>query len=131
MVHALNEIHRVLVGGSILIDLRPFADQSPVEVVSGRQTHLAGRLDQLPEDIANDEAANQAIAKAAEQGWFTLERKQFFPFSSSGICLKKCRHISKMNGQTSLAFPKIYGEMSARCGLWQMLMLFYAYDGRC
>jgi SAM-dependent methyltransferase len=81
MVHALKEIHRVLAPGGILIDLRPFADSSPVEVASDSQTHLAGHLDQLPEDIANDEAANQAIAKAAEQGRLTLERMEFFQFS--------------------------------------------------
>jgi hypothetical protein len=80
MVHALDEIQRVLVEGGILIDLRPFMDQSPFEVVSGSKILLAGRISQLPEDIANDEAANRAIAKAAEQNWFTMERKEFFPF---------------------------------------------------
>jgi hypothetical protein len=81
MVHALNEIHRVLASGGILIDLRPLVDLSPVEVVSGSKTvSLAGRVSQLPEDIANDEAANKAIAKAAEQNWFIQELEAFFPF---------------------------------------------------
>lgn len=81
MVHALNEIHRVLAGDGILIDLRPLMDQSPVEVVSGSKIHLAGRVSQVPEDIANDEIANKSIETAAEQGWFILERREFFPFS--------------------------------------------------
>jgi hypothetical protein len=81
MVHALKEIQRVLASAGILIDLRPFVDKSPVEVVSGGETHLAGVVNQLPEDIANDEAANKSIEKAAEQGWFILERREFFPFS--------------------------------------------------
>jgi hypothetical protein len=80
MVHALKEIHRVLAGGVILIDLRPLIDLSPIEVVSVREAKLAGVVNQLPEDISNDEAANKAIAKAAKQNWFTLERKEFFPF---------------------------------------------------
>jgi hypothetical protein len=80
MVHALNEIQRVLVGGGILIDLRPLMHGSPIEVVSGSRVRFAGVVNQLPEDIANDEAANDAIARAAEQGWFSLERKEFFPF---------------------------------------------------
>ena len=35
MVHALEEIRRVLLPGGILIDLRPLADRWRVEVVSG------------------------------------------------------------------------------------------------
>jgi len=82
MVHALKEIHRALAPGGILIDLRPLMDLSPVEVVSVSQTiNLAGVVNQLPEDIANDEAANKAIEKTAEQGWLILERRVFFPFS--------------------------------------------------
>jgi hypothetical protein len=81
MVHALQEVQRVLAPAGILIDLRPLMDGSPVEVVSGGKTHLAGRVSQLPEDIANDAAANKSIEKAAEQGWFSLERREFFPFS--------------------------------------------------
>jgi len=81
MVHALNEIRRVLVGDGILIDIRPLVDLSPVEVVSGGEMfNLAGHVRQLPEDIANDEAANKSIAKAAEHNWFILERKEYFPF---------------------------------------------------
>jgi hypothetical protein len=81
MVHALDEIQRLLVSGGRLIDLRPLMDQSPIEVVSGSRVQFAGVVNQLPEDIANDEAANNAIAKAAEQGWFNLERRELFPFS--------------------------------------------------
>ena len=80
MVHALNEIHRTLVSGGILIDLRPFVDLSPVEVVSSSPPRLAGRVNQLPADRANDEAANTAIARAGEQNWFIREREAFFPF---------------------------------------------------
>jgi len=75
MVHALEEIRRVLAPAGILIDLRPLMDQSPVEVVSNGEAHLAGVVNQLPEDIANDEAANESIEKAAGQGWFILERR--------------------------------------------------------
>jgi hypothetical protein len=79
MVHALEEIHRALTPAGILIDLRPLMDKSPVEVFSGGEPHPAGVVNQLPEDIANDEAANTSIAKAVEQGRFIQERKDFFP----------------------------------------------------
>jgi hypothetical protein len=81
MVHALDEIRRVLARNGILIDLRPLADRSPVEVVSASETRRAGLVDQLPEDVAKDETANRSIAQAEKRNWFTREREEFFPFN--------------------------------------------------
>jgi len=83
MVHALSEIRHVLVHDGVLIDLRPLLEYAPVEVVSvsAGETRLAGMVDQLPEDRANDEAANRAVAKAEAQNWFIKEREDFFPFN--------------------------------------------------
>lgn len=80
MGHALNEIKRLLVREGILIDLRPLADHAPVAVISSRETHQAGHITQLPEDLADDEAANAAIAEATHRNWFTQVRQEFFPF---------------------------------------------------
>jgi hypothetical protein len=38
-----------------------------------------GRLSDLPEGLADDEAANHAIDEAAHRGWFTLEAGERFP----------------------------------------------------
>jgi len=81
MVHALNEIRRVLVRDGISIDLRPLLDHAPLEVVSASETRIAGTVDQLPEDRASDEAADRAIAQAEKQNWFIKEREEFFPFN--------------------------------------------------
>lgn len=81
MVHALSEIRRVLLRDGILIDLRPLVDEMPLEVVSSSETRVAGTANQLPEDRANDEAANHAIAEADSQNWFIKEREEFFPFN--------------------------------------------------
>jgi hypothetical protein len=81
MVHALNEIRRVLVRAGVLIDLRPLTEHAPVEIVSAHETRLAGQVDELPDDQANDEAANRVIAQAGEQNWFIKEREEFFPFN--------------------------------------------------
>ncbi len=80
MVHALNEIHRVLARGGTLIDLRPLVYLAPVEVASIREIREAGHVSQLPEDLENDEAADRSIAEAASQNWFTHEQEDFFPF---------------------------------------------------
>ncbi len=80
MVHALGEIRRVLVPDGILIDLRPVLDRWPVEVISAREVHETGRLQDLSSGLADDEAANRAVAQAAENAWFARDQEEFFPF---------------------------------------------------
>ncbi len=80
MVHALEEIRRILIPGGVMIDLRPLADRWPVEVISDRTHHELGRLTDLPAGLADDEAANNAIKESARRGWFVLESELNFPF---------------------------------------------------
>jgi hypothetical protein len=80
MVHALDEIRRVLVDGGIMIDMRPILDHWPVEVTSSRQTRQIGHIMDLPAGLADDEAANQSIAQAEQDGWFIRQAEDFFPF---------------------------------------------------
>ena len=80
MVHALSEIRRVLVPDGILIDLRPFLDRWQIEVASAREIRPTGRMQDFAAGLADDEAANQSMALAAENGWFVREREEFFPF---------------------------------------------------
>jgi hypothetical protein len=80
MVHALTEIQRVLAPDGILIDLRPLAGSWPIEVASAREIKEAGRASEMLVGMEDDQAANQAIAQAAEQKWFIREREEFFPF---------------------------------------------------
>ena len=80
MVHALDEIRRVLVDGGIMIDIRPILDRWLIEVVSVRGSHGTGRVQDLPAGMADDEAANQSIAQAEQDGWFIRQAEDFFPF---------------------------------------------------
>ena len=79
MVHALNEIRRVLVPNGILIDLRPVSDQWHIEVFSARETKETGRVTDLPLGLEDDEAANEAMKDAETNQWFKRERETFFP----------------------------------------------------
>jgi SAM-dependent methyltransferase len=79
MVHALQEIRRVLIREGTLIDLRPLAGNWPVEVVSLRATHEVGRVTDLPQGLEDDAAANRTIARAADDGWFLREKEEMFP----------------------------------------------------
>jgi hypothetical protein len=80
MVHALEELRRVLVPHAVLIDLRPLTGNWPVEVVSGRETVEAGRVSDLPLGLEDDAAANLAMQGAEESRWFSREREEFFSF---------------------------------------------------
>ena len=79
MVHALEEIRRVLVPGGILIDIRPLADRWPVEVGSTGSFKQTGRVTDLPVQVDGDVAANQAMREAAARGWFEREQEALFP----------------------------------------------------
>jgi hypothetical protein len=80
MVHALNEIRRVLVPEGALIDLRPILDHWPIEVVSVRELRETGRMLDFPHGLADDIAANQSMMDAEQKGWFIREQEEFFPF---------------------------------------------------
>ncbi len=80
MVHALNEIWRVLVPAGILIDLRPLSDRWPVEVISTREFAETGHADDLPDPVNADAASNEAMAEAESRGWFRREQEEYFPF---------------------------------------------------
>ena len=80
MVHALDEVRRVLAPDGILIDLRPLADNWRVEVVSLREVKRTGRVEDLPVQTNGDVAANAAIQTAEKRGWFKREQDELFPF---------------------------------------------------
>ena len=80
MVHALEEIWRVLVPNGILIDIRPLADRWPVEVVSAFGFKGMGSVDDLPEQVNADMASNAAMQEVESRGWFRREQENFFPF---------------------------------------------------
>lgn len=78
MVHALDEIRRVLMTDGILIDLRPLENQWHVEVFSARQTRQTGAMTDLPVGLEDDNAANQSMAEGEHYGWFLREQEQLF-----------------------------------------------------
>ena len=80
MVHAVEEIRRILVPAGILIDLRPVAARWPVELVSDHTHREVGWMTDLPDGLADDEAANNAFKAAARLGLFVCKSEKSFPF---------------------------------------------------
>jgi hypothetical protein len=83
MVHALDEIRRVLVPDGILLDIRPLMDRWKIEVASAREVRETGRVQDSPIGLADDEAANGAIARASENRWFSRDKEEFFSYCYS------------------------------------------------
>jgi hypothetical protein len=79
MVHALEEVRRVLTPAGTLLDLRPLADSWPVEILEDGNPLETGRLTDLPTGLDDDQAANLAVEEAARRGWFKREGEQTFP----------------------------------------------------
>jgi hypothetical protein len=80
MVHALREARRVLRDDGVMIDLRPIANDWPIEVVSARAATIVGRAGPSEEDQAADEAAQAAAAEGEAQGLFRRDREERFRF---------------------------------------------------
>jgi hypothetical protein len=80
MVHALNEIRRTLKPNGILIDLRPVSSNWSVEVSSSTGYQLAGRLDDMPIGLADDEAAFKAMKEVESRRWYIKEKEEEFAF---------------------------------------------------
>ena len=80
MVHALDEVRRVLVPGGILIDIRPLSNRWPIEVASTRGARETGRVDDFPEPLNADRASNEAMNEVEARDWFKREQEGHFPF---------------------------------------------------
>ena len=80
MVHALHEIHRVLAPGGVLIDMRPLGERWQIEVSSANEIRETGRVMDLPEQVNDDLAANEAMKEVESRGWYARDKEEFFPF---------------------------------------------------
>jgi SAM-dependent methyltransferase len=67
MVHALQEAHRVLRSGGVLVDLRPAPVHRRVGVFHAGEVHV---LASMREDLEPDRQATRALARAIEGGLF-------------------------------------------------------------
>jgi SAM-dependent methyltransferase len=80
MVHALDEIRRVLKSNGVLIDLRPVEDNWQVQVSASTGEQVAGSLNDLPIGREDDAAAFQAMREVESRGWFIRKKEMEFPF---------------------------------------------------
>lgn len=79
MVDALKECWRVLEQDGILIDLRPFYSNPPLEILVGQEHYIPGNIDDEG-GVADDIAADEAMAEVVRQGCFALEARDSFRY---------------------------------------------------
>jgi hypothetical protein len=105
MVHALEEVWRVLVSGGRLVDLRPIASNWPVEVlIDGRPT-LAGKVDDSSR-IPDDTASNNSITEAVRRGLFDKEREELFEYAYYWQTIDDMKAYVRDNWSGSAVLPE-------------------------
>ena len=77
MVHALEEIHRLLKPGGELIDIHPVSEPSPIEIYRDGKIDLAGHLT-VRQWCLDFEQADNALGEIIQRGMFTVEQKGMF-----------------------------------------------------
>ena len=77
MVHALEEIHRLVKPTGILIDIHPVAEASPTKIRQGEKIELVGNLS-VQQWCSDYQQADEALAEIKQRGLFTVEREGMF-----------------------------------------------------
>jgi hypothetical protein len=77
MVHALEEIRRLLKPTGVLIDIHPVAEAEHIEIHQGGRIDLAGDLT-VRQWCFEFEQADIALAEVTRRGVFAVERESLF-----------------------------------------------------
>lgn len=77
MVHALEEIHRLLKPSGILIDIHPVSEPSPVEIHQNGKIDLAGYLS-VRQWCIDYQQADNALIEIVQRGLFAIGQKSMF-----------------------------------------------------
>jgi len=77
MVHALEEIHRLLKPGGELIDIHPVSEPSPIEIHQNGNIDLVGKLE-VRQWTIDFQQADIALTEIVKRGMFTVEQKAIY-----------------------------------------------------
>ena len=77
MVHALEEIHRLLKPNGTLIDIHPVSEPSRIELHQAGKVDLVGLLS-VRQWCFEFEQADLALAEIIQRGMFSVERNSLF-----------------------------------------------------
>jgi hypothetical protein len=74
MVHALEEIRRLVKPAGVLIDIHPVSEPSPIEIHQVGKIDLAGHLT-VPQWCIDFQQADDALTEITQRGLFAVERE--------------------------------------------------------
>ena len=77
MVHALEEIHRLLKPTGTLIDIHPVSESSPIEIHQSGKIDLVGYLS-VRQWCIDFQQADNALAEIVQRGLFAVEQQAVF-----------------------------------------------------
>ena len=77
MVHALEEIHRLVKPTGILIDIHPVAEASPIKIRQGEKIELVRDLS-VRQWCSDYQHADEALTEIKQRGLFMIEREGIF-----------------------------------------------------
>lgn len=77
MVHALEEIHRLLKPNGFLIDIHPVAEHLQIEIHQNGKIDLVGHL-KVYQWCVDFQEADKALDEIIQRGIFTVEQKGMF-----------------------------------------------------
>jgi len=77
MVHALEEIHRLLKPPGVLIDIHPMCESSPIEIHQSGKIDLVGDLS-VPQWCVDYQQADKALNEIVQRGLFATELESVF-----------------------------------------------------
>ena len=89
MVHALEEIHRLLKPGGILIDIHPVPEGYFIKALQGNRILFAERKrETCSEDVLH---AEDALAETVERDLFAVDRRAEFDFLTYASSVRELR----------------------------------------
>lgn len=94
MVDALTEVHRTLIPGAPLLDVRPFLPFAPLELARAARITVLGRLEEAEFD-PGDSAADEALAEVFRRGLFSLESTDSFWYANYWDSVAELREYLK------------------------------------
>jgi len=90
MVHALEEVHRLLKSTGVLIDMHPVAESLPVEIQQGEKIEPAGHL-LVRQWVTDYQQADNALAVIKQRGLFVVEQESVFDAPTYGDSVEEMR----------------------------------------
>jgi hypothetical protein len=112
VVHALENVHRALRPGGLLLDVRPEPGDAVVEVVSAGR---AARIGVVEESERGDRIrrARAALTRIVRRGWLVRERAVRFRFVSHADTVDDWLAHREEKGATSVLDPALVEQARA------------------